>query len=150
MDVDKVVKSIISFPSGSSGGPDGLRPQHVKDLTTKATGTAGTCLLASLTHLINKILSGVVPFEIQPILFCASLIALDKSEGGIRPIAIGCTLRRIMRKLVLQELGTLLRPHQMGFGTPGGTETIFHATRHFVSSETSGILVQNVKYFPSF
>ena len=25
-------KAVLSFPAGSSGGPDGLRPQHLKDL----------------------------------------------------------------------------------------------------------------------
>ena len=25
-------KAIYSFPNGSAGGPDGLRPQHLKDL----------------------------------------------------------------------------------------------------------------------
>ena len=146
VDVQEVVKAIISFPPGSGGGPDGLRPQHLKDLTSKATGTAGTNLLSSLTNLINKILSGIVPAEVLPILFGASLIALDKKGGGIRPIAIGCTLRRIVGKLgcrsVLQKIGSLLRPHQMGFGTPCGTEAIVHATRHFMSSETSGILLK--------
>ena len=30
---DSVVrKAILSFPVGSSGGPDGLRPQHVRDM----------------------------------------------------------------------------------------------------------------------
>ena len=27
-----VRKAVLSFPAGSSGGPDGFRPQHLKDL----------------------------------------------------------------------------------------------------------------------
>ena len=33
INVQDVRKAIISFPNGSAGGPDGLRPQHLKDLT---------------------------------------------------------------------------------------------------------------------
>ena len=29
---DQVAKAILSFPCGSAGGPDGLRPQHLKDI----------------------------------------------------------------------------------------------------------------------
>ena len=32
-------------------------------------------------------------------LFGASLIALEKKGGGIRPIAVGCTLRRLVAKV---------------------------------------------------
>ena len=28
---DAIVRAIQSFPCGSAGGPDGLRPQHLKD-----------------------------------------------------------------------------------------------------------------------
>ena len=146
VDVSEVTKAIFSFPPGSGGGPDGLRPQHLKDLTSKATGTAGTGLLTSLANLVNKIFSGSVPTEVLPILFGASLIALEKKGGGIRPIAIGCTLRRIIAKLgcrsVLQDLGLHLRPHQMGFGTPSGTEAIVHATQNFISCKTSGVILK--------
>ena len=30
--VEEVAKAIRSFPNGSAGGPDGLRPQHLKDM----------------------------------------------------------------------------------------------------------------------
>jgi len=32
MDETEVRKAVLSFPAGSSGGPDGLRPQHLRDL----------------------------------------------------------------------------------------------------------------------
>jgi len=28
----EVRSAVLSFPAGSSGGPDGIRPQHLKDL----------------------------------------------------------------------------------------------------------------------
>ncbi len=81
----------------------------------------------------------------MPILFGASLIALNKKAGGIRPIAIGCTLRRLAAKLacssVIEELGPLLRPKQMGFGTQCGTEAIVHSVRQFMSAD-KGVLLK--------
>jgi len=35
---DDVLKAIRSFPAGSSGGPDGIRPQHLLDLVTCLEG----------------------------------------------------------------------------------------------------------------
>jgi len=32
VDESEVRKAILSFPSGSAGGPDGLRPQHIRDM----------------------------------------------------------------------------------------------------------------------
>jgi hypothetical protein len=32
IDENSVRKAILSFPPSSTGGPDGLRPQHLKDL----------------------------------------------------------------------------------------------------------------------
>jgi hypothetical protein len=45
---DQVLGAIRSFPPGSAGGPDGLRPQHLKDMTDRQVG--GT-LIGSLTNL---------------------------------------------------------------------------------------------------
>ena len=38
---DEIRKAIASFPAGSSGGPDGIRPVHLKDLTALSAGDAG-------------------------------------------------------------------------------------------------------------
>ncbi len=94
----EVAKAVASFPPGSGGGPDGLRPQHLKDLTTEKTGAAGACLLEALTDVINHILAGKVPEGIPPFLYGASLVALEKKDGGVRPIAIGSTFRRLLGK----------------------------------------------------
>ena len=77
--VDQVRGAIKSFPSGSSGGPDGLRPQHLKDMTEKQVGGS---LLASLTNFVNLILAGKVPVWVRPHLFGASLLAFAKKDGG--------------------------------------------------------------------
>ena len=91
----EVAMGIKSFPSGSAGGPDGLCPQHLKDLTSESAERGGRELLRELTLFIDHILQG----NVRPLLFGATLIALHKKVGGIRQIAIGLTLRRLAAKI---------------------------------------------------
>ena len=71
----EVLKAIRSFPNGS-GGLDGLRPQHLKDLVGGGNREHESSLLKSLTLFVNLVLAGGVPAEIRPIFFGASLCAL--------------------------------------------------------------------------
>ena len=84
----EVAMGIKSFPSGSACGPDGLRPQHLNDLTSESAERGGRELLSALTSFINHILQGNAPLSVRPILFGATLIALRKKEGGIRPLPL--------------------------------------------------------------
>jgi len=79
-----------------------------------------------------------MPEEVRPFFFGASLVALRKSSGGVRPIAVGCTLRRLLAKvacnLVAADMSQLLPPLQLGYGVRGGSEAAVHAARHFLDS----------------
>ena len=44
-----IVAALESFPAGSAGGLDGLRPQHLKDMTSSFTGFVGCQLISLLT-----------------------------------------------------------------------------------------------------
>ena len=79
-----VLTAIRSFPTGSSGGPDGIRPQHIIDLLGSAD--IKPTLLTAITALVNHLLQGRCPTEVV-LFFCGSLTALKKI-GGIRPIAV--------------------------------------------------------------
>ena len=50
------------------------------------------------------------------------LIALNKKDGGVRPIAVGCTLRRLAAKCagtsIVGAMRDLLVPLQLGYGGP--------------------------------
>ena len=52
---DDIIKSIMSFPAGSAGSPDGLRPQHLKDLISVRDGPESVLLVESITHQIRKL-----------------------------------------------------------------------------------------------
>ena len=76
---EEVARPIKSFPNGSSGGPDGLRPQHLKDMTKLGSGEGGKQLLKVLCMFTNIVLRGYTPDFIIPFFsFSASLIAVSK------------------------------------------------------------------------
>ena len=77
-----------SFPLGSSGGPDGISAQHLRDLLSDATDDI---LRTSITDLVNILLAGDLPGEVTEITFRGRLLALEKKGGGIRPISVGYT-----------------------------------------------------------
>ena len=119
--------------AGSAGGLDGLRPHHLKDMTGQITGIAGQRLIVSLTEFCNMCLAGQVPPAIRPILYGASLCALTKKGGDVRPIAVGATFRLLVAKAacrtVKEELVVKLAPAQLGFGIQQGAEAAAHAVR---------------------
>ena len=129
-----VRKAVLSFPAGSSGGPDDLRPQHLKDLVQ--CRKSGSGFLTALTRLVNLVLAGQCPGDVAPIFFGGRLIALNKKSGGIRPIAVGITLRHLVSKCAnthaVARLATYFRPTQLGVGTPGGCEAAIHSARRFL------------------
>ena len=133
---DDVRKALTSFGPGSAGGPDGLRPGHLRALTSRKTDEAGLRLLASLTEFVNLVLRGEVPEFARSVFYGATLCALCKKDGGIRPIAVGCTLRRLAVKVgarpLAVQIGDSLRPVQLGYSTKGGCEAAAHAARRYL------------------
>jgi hypothetical protein len=132
---ESVAQALNTFNSGSAAGLDGIRPVHLKELTSSSAGDNGRRLLGCLTKLCNFLLEGRLNAEACPYVFGASLCALSKKDGGLRPIAVGSTFRRLTAKLgcaaVREEMAAYLRPCQMGFGTRLGCEAAIHATRAF-------------------
>ena len=97
---DDVVRALRSFPLGSAGGPDGLSPQHIADLVAGATADS---LQQALVDWVNLLLAGSFDKDVNTIIYRGSLIALSKKDGGIRPITVGYTLRRLAAKCAIQR-----------------------------------------------
>ena len=131
----QVLKAVQSFPGGSAGGRDLLLPQHLKDMLSKMSGEQGAQLLSSITRFCNKMLRGEIPEQILPFLYGASLIAFSKPSGGIRPIAIGSTFRRLTAKAAAfaakDSARAKLFPKQLGVAVSGGAEAVVHTVRSF-------------------
>ena len=117
--------AITTFPNGSAGGPDGFRPQHLKDLVNGTTDDDP--LLCAVTDLVNLLLNGDAPSHVRGVLFGADLLAIAKKGGGVRPIAVGYVWRRLVAKVACQHVKersvALLAPRQLGFAVKGSRGT---------------------------
>ena len=83
-------------------------------------------------------LSGNLPINVLEIIFGGRLIALQKKDGGIRPIAVGYTLRRLAAKCVnrhvIERRSSELSPIQVGVGVSDGAEAAVHSIRKVVDN----------------
>jgi hypothetical protein len=68
-----VLSSIRTFPAGSSGGPDGIRVQHILDLINCLESESA--LLTSLNAFVNSLLDGKCSPNVTPILSGGQLMA---------------------------------------------------------------------------
>ena len=129
MEVDK---SVRKFGRGKAPGPSGMRPEHMKIIHQGAQNRRDRAL-AGLTRLVNAMVKGEVPETVAPYLSGARLHAGLKKDGGIRPIAVGNLLRRVVGRCVARSLADRAAKHlfplQTGVGVRGGCEAIVHAAR---------------------
>jgi len=148
---EEVSKAVSSFPAGSSGGPDGITPQHLKDLM--AFGVDEN-IGQHLSDLANLLLKGGLPEEVNEVIYGANLLALSKKDGGIRPIAVGYTWRRLAAKCAnsyaVTRLSHLLAPIQLGVGIPGGAEAAVHATRRWVTTMPKDSILVKLDFTNAF
>jgi len=74
------------------------------------------------------------------------MLALNKKTGGIHPIAIGFTLRRLASKCAnsfgTNKLVSYFYPHQLGIGTPGGCEAAVDSVRRYLELPRDHVLVK--------
>ena len=59
VDESEVRRAVITFPAGSAGGPDYLRPQHIRDMMM--CQESGNDFLTALTAFVNPVLSVCCP-----------------------------------------------------------------------------------------
>ena len=69
--------------------------------------------------------------EVSKVFFSATLIALQKEDGGVRGIATGSSFRRMVAKTsprqFSSEVETACAPFQFALSTRGGTDCVEHA-----------------------
>ena len=130
-----------SFPSGSAPGPSGLRPTHVREAVLCPSADRSRESLLALTKFVNLLASGRTPQSVLPHFCGASLLACKKKNGGLRPIAVGEVLRRLVSKCLAQAVRSsalsVLAPLQLGVNVKGGCEAIIHAVSHLMNSPSN-------------
>ena len=135
VDSDLVRRALASFASTSGAGPSGLRPSHLQNALRYSSGDQTLRLLSEVVLLMMR---GEIPEDVRPWVCGASLMALRKPTGSLRPVAVGQTLRRLCGKVCVElmrsSLHSVLEPIQVGVQTKFGCESVVHATRQWTHS----------------
>ena len=131
---DDIASGLKKFPPGSGAGPSGLMAAHVPLGNDSETRSLHEALAAFCTQFVR----GELPPE-QRDLFCgARLIPIAKKPSGVRPIAVGETLRRLAAKCLVEKYQSTvleyLTPLQLGVGVRGATEAIIHRVKEWLHS----------------
>ena len=121
---------VQELPRARAPGTTQLRHMHLQSVIQHGGKDA-------LYDLCNDILRGGVPADLQPFFAGARLFALEKAQGGIRPIACGEVLRRLVASMAAKQMRAGLleyfapgpedgvqRPAQLGVGARGGSDVM--------------------------
>ena len=91
-----VRKEIFNLRTGTSPGPSGMRPEHLR----LAMGEAGSQTAFNVADLVDLMLGGLVPSSLAT----AGLVGIPKEDGGLRPIAYGEVLRKVAARMTLAAM----------------------------------------------
>ena len=141
----QVERALRSFPKGTAAGGSGGRAQHWLDALDGTVGDGRKEMLKKMGKVCEILANGEAPSCIAPWLAGAPLFPLKKKGGGgIRPVAVGEVLRRLVAKMLAQddkvkgaaeelfkEIG------QLGVGIKGGAEIVVQAMRTWLSKKGS-------------
>jgi len=130
-------------PIGSCAGPSGLSPLHIMSIITP---DSQACSLRRFADCVNLLASGNVCSDADGLIMGASLHALAKNDGGVRPLAAGDVWRRLVAKCLLEgedeRLAKMFSPFQLGVCVKGGFETLIHALRRIALNPGNSVLLQ--------
>ena len=81
----EVRKAVPSFPVGSSGGPDGLRPRHLRDLIQ--CRESGGDFLSALTAFVKLIWCWLDAIHLKPCVFFLwrQTLGTEEKQAGSAP-----------------------------------------------------------------
>ena len=98
-----------------------------------------------LLAVCSSITEGNIPGSIATYLSAARLIALPKSNGDVRPIAIGEVFRHITARAICQQkksFATFLSAFQHGVATEGGIEMLIHHSQMVLENNSDWVVIK--------
>ena len=139
MSGEEIKKAVLSMSTAAAAGADGWKPSHVRAAIGESCPGRRDRALASLVKLANSVAAGHVPHSVRPYFASAKLHGIPKRNGGIRPLACGSVLRRIIARTVMRKLApraaAMFSPTQLGVSVRGGCEAIVHGVRAALDSD---------------
>ena len=86
-----------------------------------------------------------LPAELCPYFFGARVTPIRKKDGGIRPIAVGTILRKLisaaLARVIAPKLPDFFCPLQFGAGVRGGTENVVQGLRLVQAMDPDNVVV---------
>ena len=133
-DVEDVIKAIASF-GRTAPGASRFRASYLQDALSVPAGDTEGRLSGALTGLVNLLARGAAPEGSAAWIAGAPLYPLRKKDGGVRPVAVGEVLRRLVSKCFCSKFKgrcekTFLEVGQVGVGIKGGAEAAVTAVRN--------------------
>ena len=144
---DEVLKAVRSRLScGAAPGMDGWTRELLLPLVQDSE------CLAELTVMLADLSNGITSAPVLQRLLASPLIALQKEDGGVRPIAIESTLIKLLATIALGRVsdGAWKKafPHiQFGVGPSANLEHAVHTLRDQVKAANYAILVDCTNAF---
>lgn len=129
---EDVEDALSSFASDTAPGLSGWTVPLLKEACKQRK------VLDFLAKLCRQFQLGTAP-GVQ-LLTASRLIALEKDDGGVRPIAVGELIYRLLAKVALRKSfdKEQLAPFQLGVKSSGGVEPIIHLLRAATSGTLKG------------
>lgn len=137
---DSLREAIRTAKRGSAGAGSGWLIEHIK-----AVALAGSDSFELLHNALNVVATGALEPAVAHALSASTLVALVKPEGGMRPVAIGEVLPRVVARAACVQLRTTLdayfKPNQFGVMAPGGAEQVCHAITAHLAQRPGDVVV---------
>ena len=139
VDRKNFMRSLKSAPKGSSPGPGGCTYEHLRALLEDVD------TFKLLFEAVSSLAQATVPPEIAAALTGARLTALSKPDGGVRGIATGCLLRRLVARTLSKQFATVFEqecaPFQYALSTRTGTDCVGHVIRAATDRDGSATIL---------
>ena len=117
----------------SAAGQSEMYPEHLLHAVNCAASDQSKQAITSITKLVNVATRGQLPVSVESVFCSASLTALKKLKGGVRFIAVGEVLRRLVANCTAKQTQTesadFFSSKQLGLGNKGGAESNIHAIK---------------------
>ena len=139
IDMKIFLQSLRTAPKGFSPRPGGFTCEHLRVLLD-VVATFDLLLEAA-----SSLAQANLPVEIATALTGAHLTALTKPDGGVRGIATGCSLRRLVARTLAKQFAkdfeTECAPFQCALSTRAGTDCVGHMLKAATDSDAAATVL---------